>query len=460
MAGYELILPEVLLLVGALAVLFADLFAPTSHKAAAGIGAVFSLAATIAAALIPVGLVSPFGELLAFDELGRFACVASGALTTIWLIWTAGRGEGQVKEAVSLVLFATLGAFLLASAQELITVFVSLELSTLPLYVLIGYRRNDIRGLEGAIKYFLLSLLTTMVTLYGFSFLYGMTGTTYYSGLQIPFTNPSVLVVMALCLVGIFAKLSAAPFHYWAPDAYDGATAWSVAYVSTVPKIAGVIMLSRFVQALAPTVSSVHLMIAVVAGLSMILGNLAALLQNDVRRMMAYSSVAHAGYLLLGIVVTTALGAAVAVIYIVVYSVATMGIMLVTAEEGPRVADFNNLAYRRPWAAWGTVIMLLSLIGIPPVAGFFGKLYLFTAALQQGQLPLVIIAIVMSVVSGGYYLRIVYAMFFGDPQEVADKPALTPSFGGGLAVVACVVLTVGLGLGFGMVLSTMVPVLG
>lgn len=463
MNNYLLILPEVLLLLGALIAMFSDVLCKQCSRVGASIGFLFALGAAVSAACLPlVGDAGPFGSLLVYDELARFARVSIAGLTAVWLLWTAGRIDDEPKAGVSLVLFATVGALLLCEARELITVFVSLELSTLPLYVLIGYKRKDIRGLEGALKYFLLSMLTTLVTLYGMSFIYGLTGTTFYGVAHLPEMNVGILVVLGLALIGVFAKLSAAPFHFWAPDAYDGATPWAVSYVATVPKIAGVIMLARFIEAYIAPGQSLMTMIAVVAAASMIVGNLGALVQKDVRRMMAYSSIAHAGYLLIGMVIMTKLSVAVSVIYIVVYSVATMGIMLVCAEEGPAVGHFNGLASRRPFAAWATVIMLLSLIGIPPLAGFFGKLYLFTTALDHHMLALVIIAIVMSVVSAAYYLRIVYAMFFGDPQAFEatyQKPALAKSVIAPVAVALCLIATVGIGLGFEFVLSTLTSVL-
>ncbi|MGV8082196.1 MAG: NADH-quinone oxidoreductase subunit N [Coriobacteriia bacterium] len=447
MSGYALIIPEILLLVGALQALFADRL-PHTRRAAAPLGMLFALAAAIVAAIVPVGVASPFGELLAFDGPARFARVSIAVLTAVWLLWTAGRGEGRTREGVALALLASLGAMLLAEARELITAVAALELATLPVYVLIGYRRSDVRGLEGALKYFLLSMLTTLITLYGFSFLYGLTGTTRYDGLALGGTGTIGLLAAALSLVGMFAKLSAAPFHYWAPDAYEGATPWAVAFVSTVPKIAGAVAIVRLTAAIAPEVSGFHLVLGLVAGASMILGNLGALTQTDVRRLMAYSAVAHTGYLLLGIVVLSTTGMAASVFYVVVYAFATMGVMLVSAEEGPLLSDFTGLAQRRPAAAWGVVALLLSLIGIPPMAGFFGKLYLFAAALQHGQIVLVLIAVLMSVVSAGYYLRIVRAMF---SEEDADKSVLTRSRKASLALALCVVTVIAIGLAAGPV---------
>ena len=373
------------------------------------------------------------------------------------MLWTAGRGQGRVREAVALALFTLLGAMFVTEARELITLVLAIELTTMPAYVLIGYRRNDIKGLEGALKYFLLSMLTTLVMLYGFSFLYGLTGTTRFSGLDL--SDAGMLGVMAVlfALVGLLAKLSAAPFHYWAPDSYAGATPWTVAFVSTVPKIAGAVAIVRLVSAVSPSVPLTGTVLLVASALSMVLGNLGALTQTDVRRMMAYSGVAHSGYLLLGVAALSRPGSAAAIFYAVAYAIPSMGIMLVTAEEGTQITDFGGLVARRPATAWATVIMLFSLIGIPPLVGFFGKLSLFTAALQRGYVVVVVLAVLMSVVSAAYYLRIVRSMFFA--EEPAGHIGVARSAAASVAIAACVAAVVLLGLGAGPVLASIGAVL-
>ncbi|MGE5433160.1 MAG: NADH-quinone oxidoreductase subunit N, partial [Candidatus Doudnabacteria bacterium] len=368
MAGYLLILPEILFIVGALWALFAE-FLPGGDRGSAWVGAALSAAAGVFAALAGVGGESPFGSLLVFDGSARLARVAIAVLTMAWLLWTAGRGRGRVREAVSLAFFAAAGASLMAGTNELITLLVAVELSTIPGYVLIGYRRHDIRGLEGALKYFLLSMLTSLVMLYGFSFLYGLTGTTHYAGLGAASASALGILGLLLALIGMFAKLSAAPFHYWTPDAYAGADAWSVAFVSTVPKVAGGVAIVRLVAAIAPNGATGGALLLVIAAVSMVLGNLGALTQTDVRRLMAYSGVAHTGYLLLGVAALSDNGFTAAIFYAVAYAAPSMAIMLVAAEEGSRVDSFNGLAQRRPAAAWSVVLLLLSLIGIPPLAG-------------------------------------------------------------------------------------------
>ncbi|MDY0341672.1 MAG: proton-conducting transporter membrane subunit, partial [Coriobacteriia bacterium] len=235
-------------------------------------------------------------------------------------------------------------------------------------------------------------------------------------------------------LVGLFAKLSAAPFHYWTPDAYAGAPASSVAYVSTVPKIAGVVALVQLVSAFSDNGGTITTVLVVGSLLSMIVGNLAAYPQTDLRRLMAYSGVAHSGYVLLAAAAGSSGGVA-AVFYVIAYAVPSMAIMLLGAGEGTSLDELAGLAARRPAVAWASVAWLLSLVGIPPMVGFFGKLTMFTAALDSGLLWIVIVAVMMSVVSAGYYFRILRAIFFGEHPGAGSKTRSLPT------AIAYVVLT-------------------
>ena len=448
MALYAPLIPEFLLAIGALVALFAELL-PGGDRGAAWFGAALTAAAAVVAWVQPAVAAPPFGGLLAFDGPARFARVTLALLGVIWMLWTAGRGVGRVREAVSLALFSLVGCMLVTEARELITLLVAIELATMPAFVLVGYRRADVKGLEGAIKYFLLSVLTTLVMLYGFSFIYGLSGTTRYGSISLKGTGVLGLLAVLLALVGLFAKVSAAPFHFWAPDAYSGSTPWAVAFVSTVPKVAGAVAMVRFVDAVAPGFASIGLVIGVVAGTSMLLGNLAALSQTDVRRLMAYSGVAHTGYLMMGIAALSRIGYSAAILYAMTYAVPSMGIMLIAAEEGPLVEDFGALAGRRSATAWGTVVLLLSLVGVPPMIGFFGKFNLIIAAQHGGLTALVIIAVSMSVVSAGYYVRIVRTMFFADAPTTSRGQRA--SFTAAAAFALCVAWTILAGLAAGPV---------
>jgi len=450
-AGYSVLIPEFLLVAGALLALFAELL-PGGDRGAAWMGAVLTLVGALVALLPTAGIAQPFGGLIVLDGPARFARVVVLLLGAAWMLWTAGRGEGRVREAVSLAMFSLVGCMLMAEARELITLLVSVELATIPAYVLIGYRRGDTKSLEAAIKYFLMSVLTTLVMLYGFSFVYGLSGSTRYGSIDLTKAGALGVVAVMLALVGMFGKLTAAPFHYWAPDAYAGSSPWTVAFVSTVPKVAGAVATVRFVSAVSPSASTTGVVLAVVAGISMLLGNLAALTQTDMRRLMAYSGVAHSGYLLIGVAALSRLGFVAAIAYSMAYAFPSMAIMLIAAEEGPQLTDFNGLAQRRPATAWGLVLVLLSLVGVPPMIGFFGKLNLLLAGQRASLTTLVIIAVAMSVVSAGYYMRIVRAMFFAEAP--ASARGQRPSFVAAFAFVMCVAITLVAGLAAGPVYAS------
>lgn len=447
MTGYALLIPELLLLVAAAWALFAELL-PGKDRGAAVVGALLALVAVVVAALAPVGE-TLFSGALSFDGTARFARTAIALLAAIWMMWTAGRGKGRIREACALAALTALGSMLMSEARELVTLVVALELATMPSYVLMGYRKSRVEGLEGALKYFLLSMLTSLVMLYGMSFLYGVTGETHFGLMDLSGTGALGLLAVLFTFVGMFAKLSAAPFHYWAPDAYAGAEPWSVAFVSTVPKIAGATALVSLANVLAPTTPELGLILLVVSVASMVLGNFAALTQTDIRRMMAYSGVAHAGYMILGAATLTDVGYRAALLYALAYAIPSMGIMLLVAEEGTALEDFAGLSQRRPAAAWGAFVMLASLIGIPPLVGFFGKLSLFTSAIEGGLIPWVALAVTMSVVSAGYYLRIVKAAFFAEGGE--GRAALPSSYPASAAVILCVIAVLALGIWAGPV---------
>ncbi|TLM79493.1 MAG: NADH-quinone oxidoreductase subunit N, partial [Actinobacteria bacterium] len=220
MTGYALLIPEAVLVIGTAWAMFADRL-PGRDRGSAWVGAACAAAAAVFAALAPAGIVM-FDGLLVIDPAARFARTAIALVAALWLVWIAGRTTWRVREAVALSLLATTGALLMTEAVELITLVLAVELATLPAYVLIGYRKHRIAGLEGALKYFLLSMLTTLVMLYGMSFLYGVAGSTRYGAFDVAGSTTLGLLAVLLTFIGLFAKLSAAPFHYWAPDAYEG----------------------------------------------------------------------------------------------------------------------------------------------------------------------------------------------------------------------------------------------
>lgn len=414
MGAWALIAPEGLLLAGALAALFSDVLFTGRDRAGAWVGAV---AATLAAGMsVAAGSGGPalFSGQFAVDGASQVVRTATLVLTAVFLVWLASAGldRGRVREFAALVLFASLGSLLMAAARDWIVLLLALEAATMPAYVLMGFDRGDDRSLEGALKYFLLSMVASALFMYGMSFVVGMSGSTALAASRL---QPGAigLVATAFIFAGLLAKLSAAPFQWWSPDAYAGAPSAAVAFVSSVPKVAGLFALARVAAVLAPQAPAAAPLLVAAAVASMLIGNLAALPQTDIRRLMAYSGVAHAGYLLVGLAAGTGAGMRAAVFYAIAYAIPSMGIMLVAARYGDTLDAVRGLASRRPWVAWATVLMLVSLVGIPPLAGFTGKLFLFSAAMDAGLVWLAVFSVTMSVLSAGYYLRIVRAMFFG-----------------------------------------------
>jgi len=443
-AGLALIAPEIILLATAVLALFADVLVRGRERAGAWVGAVGAALAAGAAWLGGQGSVPLFGAVFAIDGASQVARIATGLLTCLFLMWLASSGlrRGGERTYTSLVLFAALGATLMSGARDWVVLMLSLEVATMPAYVLMGFERRNDRGLEGALKYFLLSMIASALFFYGLSFVVGMSGATAMSATHM---EPGLIgaVAAAFIAAGLLAKLSAAPFQWWAPDAYTGAPSPSVAFVSAVPKVAGLLAFARVVQVLAPQVPSLRPLLVGAALLSMVIGNLAAYPQTDLRRLMAYSGVAHAGYLLVGLAAGTPAGLNAALFYALAYAVPSMGVMLVVARHGETLADLRGLAVRRPSAAWVTTAMLLSLVGVPPLGGFIGKLYLFTSAMDAGLAWVAGIGIVMSAVSAGFYFRVIRAMFFESPEGAVEKGA-GPKVASAVVVV-CALATLAIG---------------
>jgi NADH-quinone oxidoreductase subunit N len=451
------IAPEAILLLSALLALFADSLTGGRDRAAAWIGAAGAAIAAAVAWFAGRGGIALFGESFAIDGAAQVARTATGLLAAVFLVWLAATGlrRGGERTFTALVLFAALGAMLMSAARDWIVLLLSLEVATMPAYVLMGFERNEERSLEGALKYFLLSMVASALFFYGLSFVIGMSGSTALAATKM---EPGLIgaVAAAFVLAGLLAKLSAAPFQWWAPDAYAGAPAASVAFVSAVPKVAGLLAFARVTQVIAPQVPSVQLILIGGALLSMLIGNLAAYPQTDLRRLMAYSGVAHAGYLLVGLAAGGS-GLSAALLYAIAYAVPSMGVMLVVAHAGNSIIEIRGLASRMPWAAWSVVIMLLSLIGVPPLAGFIGKLALFTAAIGGRLTWLAVVAVAMSAVSAGFYLRIVRAMFF--EQAPLDEGAPAAAEAPGLAkamVLVCAAATVLVGVASSPLLAAIV----
>jgi proton-translocating NADH-quinone oxidoreductase chain N len=338
-------------------------------------------------------------------------------------------------EFYMLMLLALTGSMFLGSTAELISIYISLELATMPLYVMAGLLRTGERSAEAAVKYVLLGAMSSAILLYGFALLYGLTGTTdliaIANSINAGVQNGNVLVLIAsvLILAGFGFKISAVPFHMWAPDIYEGSPTPSTAFFSVASKAAGLAGLMRvfiFGGLGQVNLTALTIIVSIVAVLTMTLGNLAAAVQSNVKRMMAYSSIAQAGYILVGFVASisgkNADGTAAVLFYILVYVITNLGafsgiIALANATGGEKIEDFRGLAKRAPLLSAGTALCLLSLAGIPPLAGFVSKVFIFTAAWGQGFAWLVVIALINTVISLVYYGRVVKAMYFDAPLK-------------------------------------------
>jgi len=362
-------------------------------------------------------------------------------------------------EYYALMVFGAVGMCLLTAATELLVVFIGLEISSISTYILAGYRKQTGKGPEAAIKYFLLGSFATAFLLYGIALVFGATGTTSIYDIAHSAANAQnqLLVegALAMMLVGILFKVSAAPFHLWTPDVYEGAPSPVVALMSTAPKAAAFAFLLRLVYEMFPHLRNIWAPVLwVVAVLSMSVGNLAALRQQNVKRMLAYSAIAHAGYLLAAFAGFGSTGIAAASFYIAAYAAMNVGIFAIVTiaggydDERPLVADYKGLIYRSPLIGSLLIFFLISLIGIPFTGGFFGKFYSFTAAVGGGAITLAIIGLLNSGLAAAYYLRLAFAVAQrpDDEDQVARLPLAPVGFGIIAALALATIATLALGI--------------
>ena len=358
-------------------------------------------------------------------------------------------------EYYALLLFAQCGMFFLATGTDLVTLFIGLELMALCFYVMVGFLRGDKRSNEAAIKYLLLGAFSSGFLVYGFSIMYGMSGSTNLSVIEAaiksrPAWDPLVFLAMATTAVGLLFKISAAPFHMWAPDAYEGAPTTITAYLSVASKAASFAFLLRiFLGPLAPARDSWEPLLATVAILTMTVGNLAAISQTNIKRLLAYSSISHAGYMLLGLIAGNETGIQGIAVYVLVYAFMNLGAFLVVIALrrkniiGEDLDDMAGLMYKSPGYAVLMLIFLLSLAGIPPTAGFLGKYYIFLSLIETHHYFLAVIATLYVAVAIYYYFRIVKTIFAG---ELTEKAPLATSFGLRVALGITGVMTLAVGI--------------
>ena len=449
MQDFQYILPEIVLTAGALLLLIVDLFTSRQHQRVLGWCALAVLGATALTLLQFSGanLVVSRG-LLAIDGFAFFfkLIFLGAAAITVLMSSSYLEAEGlKVGEYYFLILCATLGMMFMASGIDLIAIFIGLETMAVAFYILVGYVKPNRRSNEAAVKYFLLGAFSLGLLLYGMSLLYGLSGTTNLRELTATFvageSDGLLLVAMILVIAGIGFKIAAVPFHMWAPDVYEGAPTPVTAFLSVGSKAAAFAMLLRiFFEGLPGLVEEWRPIFYALAIITMTLGNIAAITQSNIKRMLAYSSIAHAGYILIGVVAGTPRGFTAIFVYLMVYVFMQLGAFAVVTMlrrenvAGDELKDLSGLYSRYPVAAFAMLFFMLSLGGIPPTAGFMGKFWLFSAAIESGYVWLAVVAVGNSAISLYYYIRVIVYMWI--KEEIAGPPIRVSP-----AMVAALVIT-------------------
>ncbi len=469
MQGIASIAPEAILVCTAITVLMADLFLAEDGK---WLLCWLSLAGVLAALgevyLLGSSRIVGFSGMITSDGFGMFFSTVVLSACALVLLMATGwseRAGTQKGEFYSLILMSTTGMLIMAKGTDLMTIFLGLETLSIPIYVLVGFQRSRMTAIEGALKYFLLGAFGAAFMLYGMALIYAATGTTkipvlVYMSVGGGMAGSSLFLAgMGLLLVGFAFKVSLFPFHMWTPDAYEGAPTLVTAFMSAAVKAAAFAALVRVAMLLFPGVSpAIGPVLWVLAVLTMTVGNISALGQNNVKRILAYSSIAHAGYIMVGLVAGDLLGSQAALFYLLVYAFMNIGafgvLMLISQKEddGYDIHNLRGIGFKYPVLGALLTLFLVSLAGIPPTGGFIGKFYLFSAAVKNGYIWLAILGVLNSAASIYYYLRIVVYMYFMTPEGEVVTPH-TPPFGYALALCACAAVVLVLGMIPGAVLT-------
>jgi len=421
-------LPELVLVLGAMALLMLGAYRERSTPVV-NLGAIMLLvAAAFITAVLPNG--TTFGGSFVVDDFGRFlkilAFVGSAFAIVLSLDYLAAEREQKFEYAV-LILLSTVGMGMLISAADLIALYLGLELMSLALYVVAASSRDSVRSTEAGLKYFVLGALSSGMLLYGCSLIYGFTGNVSFAGIAKASTQGGIGLIFGLVFLfaGFCFKVSAVPFHMWTPDVYEGAPTPVTAFFAAAPKIAAIAIFARATISAFPGIAPQWQQIVVfVAIASMVLGSFAAIGQRNIKRLMAYSSIGHMGFALIGLASGTAEGIQGVLVYMAIYLAMTLGtfavILSMRRPEGmvEEISDLSGLARSNPPLAFFLALLLFSLAGIPPLAGFFAKYYVFLAAIQAGLYGLAVIGVLASVVGAYYYLLIVKIMYFDEPAPV------------------------------------------
>ena len=434
------ILPEVLILALGVLVLILDPFLKkdTNRRLFLGILTATGLLLTLIASLIfarPADPTLVFGGMLRFDWLGFLFKMffVFAAVVTVFFFMDTDR-LNQRPEAYLLLLAATIGMCLMASSADLVMLYLSIETTSIPLYILAGFLTGDDKSTESGFKYLLFGALTSAVLLFGFSLVYGFAGTTGLYDLSIYFTNFDLMAVgiTFLVLAGLAFKVSLFPFHFWAPDVYEGAPTPVAGFLSTASKAAGFAVILRLLTAVFPVESANwSLILAVLATLTMTVGNLVALAQKNIKRLLAYSSIAHAGYAMIGVVAFSQFGIASTVFYLIAYVLTNLlafGIVSIVGRVtgSDDMTAYNGLGRRNAALALAALVAFLSLAGMPPFGGFVGKFFVFAAAIQSGWIWLAVVGVLNSIVGLYYYLNILKYIYLYRLEKQDEEQHLVP----------------------------------
>jgi NADH-quinone oxidoreductase subunit N len=444
--------PELLLFAAAVVVILLGAFG--ARRAAGPLTMVGFIAAFAATFLVPEGAFV-FNDMYEQDALALFAkrlFIGSAAISLLGSMTLAHRAfRDRSAEYHFALIVSVLGMSVLISARELILLFVGFELMSIPLFLLTGFIKRDPVAPEAALKFFLVGTASSAIIVYGMSFVYGITGSTMIDAIPqaVADGHPLMMVGMGLLLAGLGFKIAAFPFHMWAPDTYEAATTPFVAWLSIAPKAAGFVAIIRlYLEGGVGDASLVWMpAVAVLAGMTMVTGNLMAIPQQNIKRMLAYSGVAHIGYMLLGLAAFSSSGVAMMLFYLVAYMFGNMGAFLVVeavaqSERSEGMEAYRGLAQRSPLLALAMLIFLLSLGGIPFVAGFWAKLYIFWAAIERGMYGLVFLGALLTVVALYYYLLVARRMYIEAPDRPEPVPVSAPLR---IAIAGCLIGVVGMG---------------
>jgi NADH-quinone oxidoreductase subunit N len=440
--NWALALPEIVLSVIGLAILVLGVLRKQDSTLAC---TMLTIGGFLIAGLLVLTRTNGFGyhgQLVSdsFSSFNQILILSGAALSTILALdWNREEGIARFEFPV-LMLFCTVGMMIMASAGNLMTLYLGLELQSLALYVLAGFARDNLRSSEAALKYFVLSGLASGLLLYGISLVYGFSGTMDLAALhdllvQPSSASPGLVVGIVFVLVGLAFKVSAVPFHMWTPDVYEGAPTSVTVFFATAPKVAAMALLLRVMgTSFASLVGAWQILVIIVSIASMVLGAFAAIGQTNIKRLMAYSSIGHMGYALIGLAVGTAAGVRGTLLYMVIYvfmTAGTFGCILAMRRKGKsveQISDLAGLAGNDPALALALAIFMFSLAGIPLMSGFFAKLYIFLAAVEGGLWTLAVIGVLASVVGAFYYIRIIKVMYFDAPAEPFDARPTALSF--------------------------------